>query len=197
MPRARKKPSNLKSICDRRTPTADYDLGAPRGYSVPKSKLSVIKDAKEASKVVSIASGRSCHKSEVAPVKGDANGRKYRRSIHPLEQMHKKGQITRGQMLAGLRLSEAYEAQFKSPSRDYSQDRVDSTKMPDSGVIVSLSRQHAYISLENNLPRDSVSICRHVCCLSRYIRDGFAYDGYSAIVALEHLQMGLDVLSEY
>lgn len=128
------------------------------------------------------------------PVPEDANGRRRRRIIHPIEDMHQRGVLDGRQRVAGLALADAWEACQRAPSVDLLQPRVDRTRRPDDRTVILLDAQHRYARLARQIPRDARAVIRHVCCEGRYLKDGFVRNGREMGNAVEILQMALSVM---
>ncbi|QDL92536.1 hypothetical protein FDP22_12545 [Paroceanicella profunda] len=128
------------------------------------------------------------------PVPEDANGRRRRRVLHPIEDMYVRGILDKQQRAAGLALADAWEGCQTTPSADLSQPRVDSTPRPDARTIILLDAQHRYARLARQIPRDACAVVQHVCCDGRYLRDGFARNQWECGNAVEALKMALSVM---
>lgn len=130
------------------------------------------------------------------PVEGDANDRKRRRSLHPLDTMLSKGMVTKGQYRAGMALSVAWESVFRTPSRGPADPKVDTSSRPDTAVVIQTEQRERYTRLFGALPNDSRDVCFHVCCMGRFLRDGYSENSREMAVHREQLIMGLSILEE-
>lgn len=173
--------------------------GGDKAVSVYVDPLRKGLDAKRAKKVSDLEplpGARASGSYKICDVKDDANGRRYRRAMHPLEVMHEKGLLTKRQCDAGLAFSSAWEATCRGPSSDLSRPRVDSSPKPDVSVTIQLERKARYTTLAKALPREGVKVCHHVCCEARFLRDGFSVNGQQVIRHLEMLRIALDCIAD-
>lgn len=218
MPRARKKPKKLqglKSVVELKQIDGTVDHGVKTHFKIKVehrtsgdafvNALGEMRDCdgrlsidgmtmlRRASQPVPGA--RAVGANEVRPVEGDVNGRTYVQSVHPLEAMEKKGLISRAECTAGLRISKAWEKTQTSPSKDLSEDRVDTSRTV-AGAENGLDAMRSFQNLMRVLPGDARSVCHHVCCTGRFLRDGFSRNNREMAVHVETLRMGLAVVAD-
>jgi hypothetical protein len=130
------------------------------------------------------------------PVPGDANGRRRRRAIHPLEDLHARGHITRGQCRAGLAVADAWDATQAMGSVDLTAPRVDVSTRPDDRAVALAERARRWAAISRAIPSDARAVVQHVCCDGRYLRDGFVGNARGTAAAVEALVMALAVLAD-
>ncbi|WP_118135179.1 hypothetical protein [Oceanicella sp. SM1341] len=185
---------------------ADWDAGASvtRSVAVARGEVCRVKVVRDARTGAHRIVPRDTEQREVGararlrmitePVPEDANGRRRRRVLHPVEDMYARGILDKQQRAAGLALADAWEACQRTPAADLSQPRVDSTPNPEARTVILLDAQHRYARLARQIPKDARSVVEHVCCDGRYLRDGCASGGKGLMVSTERLQMALSVL---
>ena len=194
MARARKQPSL----------PASFDAGSPRRFMVPRAHLTSACDARgdaisgpRARGDATVAGARAAIKTVLEPLAGDANKRRRRREIHPLDVMEKKHMLTPWQADAGRKLLDAWEATMTTPSGDYADPRVDTTPNPEARTTALLVRQERFAKMRKAMPRESQGLVEHVVMQGRYLRDGFAKNARDTRIYLDQLRLALDVLADH
>lgn len=194
MAKARKKPSM----------PMPFDGGSARRFAVPAAHLTSVSNSEGqvvrgpgAPGMVSVKGARAAQPSKLLPVAGDANGRKQRRIIHPLDAMEKSGALNPWQAGAGYKLLDAWEATTCGPGRDLADPRVDSTPDPDARTTALIVKQARFADYRKHMPNESRRVVEHVVLNGRYLRCGLARDGHDMAVMLEQLRIALDMLADY
>lgn len=208
MPRARKKPQALSSdtgtaaafnlALSNRTGGAGGVMAreGSKGNAEPVRALGGKTRAQIEQKLGPVPGARSGSLYVEEAVEGDANGRKRRRQIHPLDKMLEKGLVTKNQYRGGMALASAWEATFQSPSRSLADPMVDTSSQPDKAIQIQMQQREKYTWLSRELPRESTKLCHHVCCEARFLRDGFSRNGREVMLHLEQLRIALDCLAD-
>jgi len=190
----------------RKTPSLPppFDAGARRRFAVPSAHLTSATAADGAilrgprAKGMATAPGaRAALDTKLVPIRGDANKRRQRRQIHPLDRMEAGGMLTPWQADAGRKLLDAWEATMTTPSGDYADPRVDTTPNPEARTTALLVKQERFAKMRKAMPRESQAIVEHVVMNGKYLRDGLARCGRETGVMLEQLRMALDVLADH
>lgn len=194
MARARKQPSL----------PAPFDGGSPRRFTVPRAHLTTACDARgnaifgpRAAGTATVAGARAAIKSVMEPLVGDANKRKRRREIHPLDAMEKKHMLTPWQADAGRKLLDAWENTMTTPSGDYADPRVDTTPNPEARTTALLVKQERFAKMRKAMPRESQAVVEHVVMTGKYLRDGMAKNARQTALYLDQLRLALDVLADH
>ncbi|WP_118136410.1 hypothetical protein [Oceanicella sp. SM1341] len=186
----------------------DQDLGAGVTRPVPVARGSVcrVKVTRDPVTGATRIEPRDTEQREVGararlrmvtePVPEDANGRRRRRVLHPVEDMFVRGILDKQQRAAGLALADAWEGCQRTPTVDLSQPRVDSSPRPDDRMMILLEAQDRYARLARQIPEGARAVVEHVCCEGRYLRDGFLRQHRDVAKAVEELKMALSVVGE-
>lgn len=194
MSKARKKPSM----------PLPFDGGSGRSFAIPAAHLTSaanrcgqIVAGPGATGSVQVNGARAREKSHLVPVAGDANGRKQRRIIHPLDAMEKSGALSPWQAGAGRKLLDAWEATTCGPGRDLSDPRVDTTPNPDARTTALIVKQARFTDYRKHMPAESRRVVEHVVMDGRYLRDGLARNTRETLIMLEQLRVAMDCLADY
>ena len=151
----------------------------------------------KAAKLALAQGARAGEIATTAPVEGDANGRHYRKVLHPIESMAKAGKLTSWQAKAGMRLVLAYEATQTTPGAGFASERVDSSSKPDARTAAQIEALDRYARMRRAMPRDSRKVVDHVCCKGLALRCGLARNSYEMAISAEQLRIALDMLASH
>ncbi|WP_118138477.1 hypothetical protein [Oceanicella sp. SM1341] len=186
-------------------PDQDFGAGVTRPVPVARGSVCRVKVTRDPATGATRMVPRDTEQREVGararlrmvtePVPEDANGRRRRRVLHPVEDMFVRGILDKQQRAAGLALADAWEGCQRTPSVDLSQPRVDSSPRPDDRMMILLEAQDRYARLARQIPKEARAVVEHVCCEGRYLWDGCVTGGRSMSISVERLQMALSVIS--
>lgn len=128
------------------------------------------------------------------PVPQDANGRRRKRRLDPVQRAPLKDKLSVRQANAAIELTKAWEACMSSPPA-IQEVRVDRSPNPTANIAAQVDRASAFGRLYGVVPSDMRPVVAHVCLDCRGLRDGFSRSGQEAGMHAGMLMVALDLVA--